>query len=191
MVDDESQLPRHDAKRAAELVDQVEAAGVDMEVRNICINTSEASGVAEIMGEQGRAVGITGEMLQLEQAVLVNTLLSGASDIEWDRSCFRSPQLADPDGIYGSVVTGGGTNLVKYSRPEVDGWLDEARRTADVDERRELYSRIQAQFNDDLVVIPLLFDYWGNVFRKNLSGLSTPSVGSLGIIDPGELYLTD
>ncbi len=184
----EGQVPRHDAAKAAELVDQVEAAGVEMYVHSICINTPESQGVSEIIGEQGRAVGIDGKLQQVEQAVLVNTMLSGGTGIEWDRACFRSPQLADPDGIYGAVVTGGPGNLVKYSRPQVDEWLDAARSTSDVDERKRLYDQIQEQFAADSAVIPLLFDYWGNVFRTEVSGLSAPALGSLGIIDPGGLY---
>lgn len=187
--DEKSQLPRFDAAKAKALVKKVEAAGVKMDVHSICINTPEASGVNQIVSEQGKNVGITGDFQPLEQAILVQTLLSGGTDIEWDRSCFRSPQLADPDGVYGSIITGGPTNLVKYSRPKVDKWLNEARRTADVDDRKALYNKIQKQFNSDVVVIPLLFDYWGNVFSEKVSGLSTPSFSSLGIIAPGNLYL--
>jgi peptide/nickel transport system substrate-binding protein len=184
-----SQLPRFDQAKARALVKKVEAAGVKMNVHSICINTPEASGVNQIMSEQSKAVGITGEFQPVEQAILVSTLLGGGTNLSWDRSCFRSPQLADPDGVYGSIITGGPTNLVKYSRPEVDKWLNEARRTADVAERKKLYDKIQEQFNRDVVVIPLLFDYWGNVFSEKVSGLSTPSFSSLGIIAPGELYL--
>ncbi|HET8930777.1 MAG TPA: ABC transporter substrate-binding protein, partial [Acidimicrobiales bacterium] len=161
--DAESQLPRFDAAKSKALVKKVEAAGVKMDVHSICINTPEASGVNQIIGEQMKSVGMSGEFQPVEQALLVNTLLAGGSDLEWDRSCFRSPQLADPDGVYGSIITGGPTNLVKYSRPDVDDWLNEARRTADVAERKALYDKVQEQFNSDAAVIPLMFDYWGNV----------------------------
>ncbi len=185
----DGQLPRLDLKKAAALVDKVKAAGVDFKLQSICINTPEASGVNQIIRETTRTVGIQGTLRQIEQALLVNTLLSGSSDIQWNTSCFRSGQLADPDGIYPAYITGGTTNLVKYSRKNVDTWLKEARRTADVAEREALYDKIQAQISKDVVVVPLLFDYWGNVYRKNVSGLSTPSSSSLGIIDPGDLYL--
>ncbi|MBS1847319.1 MAG: ABC transporter substrate-binding protein, partial [Actinobacteria bacterium] len=92
-------------------------------------------------------------------------------------------------GVYNALITGGNTNLVKYSRPKVDKWLNEARQTDNTATRRKLYNQIQEQVAHDVVYIPLLFDYWGNVFSDKVSGLSTPDPSSLGIIRPGELYL--
>lgn len=182
------QLPRHDEAKAKSLVDELGRAGVKMDVRSICINTPEASGVNQIINQQGTPVGIFDHFKQVDQAVLVNTLLAGGTDIEWDSSCFRSGQLADPGGMYNPLITGGPTNLVKYSRPEVDEWLNNARETADATERKALYDKVQQQVAKDVVIIPLLFDYWGNVFRSDISGLSTPSASSLGVIAPAGLY---
>lgn len=184
----EGQLPRFDAAKAKKLITGLKAAGMSTKLNAMCINTPEASGIFQILKNQGAAVGIEAKLNQVEQAVLVQNLLSGAGDIPWDTSCFRSPQLADPDGIYGALYTGGPGNLVKYSRPDVDKWLDEARQTSDRAERKKLYDQVQAQVAKDVVYIPLLFDYYGNVFRKDISGLSTPSPTSLGIIDPATLF---
>ncbi len=184
------QLPRYDKAKATKLVDELKAKGMAPTINALCINTPEASGIFQILKDQGQAVGIQAKLRQVEQAILVTTLLSGTGDIPWDTACFRSAQLSDPDGIYGGLITGGPTNLVKYSRPDVDKWLNEARQTNDTDRRKELYDKIQVQVSKDKFVIPLLFDYWGNVYAKNISGLSTPSPGSLGIIRPGTLYRT-
>ncbi len=186
--DEEGQLPHFDRAKATELIDELKAEGIPTQVDAMCINTPESNGIFQIIKEQGEAVGITSTLEQVEQAVLVQNLLSGSGQIEWDTACFRSGQLADPDGIYGGIVTGGPTNLVKYSRENVDDWLNEARRTADVATRKELYDQVQRQVAADVVIVPLLFDYWGNVFDKDISGLAAPSPSSLGIIRPGTLY---
>jgi peptide/nickel transport system substrate-binding protein len=186
----DGQLPRYDKAKATELVDELKAKGMAPTVNALCINTPESSGIFQILKQQGQAVGIHSNLRQVEQAILVTTLLSGTGDIPWDTACFRSAQLSDPDGVYGGLITGGPTNLVKYSRKNVDTWLNEARQTNDTAKRKALYDKIQVQVSKDKFVVPLLFDYWGNVFAKNISGLGTPSPGSLGIIRPGTLYRT-
>lgn len=188
--DPNGQLPRTDVAKAKKLVSEVKAAGVDPDIDALCINTPEATGIFQILKEQAKAVGVTAKLQQVEQALLVTTLLADTSDISWDTACFRSPQIADPDGVYGSLHSTGTTNLVKYNRPKVDKWLTEARETADRDKRKKLYDKVQEQVASDVVYVPLLFDYYGNVFRNNVSGLSTPSPSSLGIIRPGTLYYT-
>ncbi|HET8930805.1 MAG TPA: ABC transporter substrate-binding protein, partial [Acidimicrobiales bacterium] len=189
--DPEGQLPRTDVAKAKKLVSETKAAGVDPDIDALCINTPESTGIFQILKEQAKAVGVTATLRQVEQSILVTTLLSGASDIPWDSACFRSPQIADPDGVYGALHSTGTTNLVKYNRPDVDKWLTEARETADRDKRKELYDKVQEQIASDVVYVPLLFDYYGNVFRNNVSGLSTPSPSSLGIIRPGTLFYTE
>jgi len=48
----------------------------------------------------------------------------------------------DPDGnIYAFLVTGGGQNDGRYSNPEVDRLLNEARAELDVEKRKDLYER--------------------------------------------------
>ncbi len=184
-------LPRTDVAKAKELITEVKAAGIDPNIDAMCINTPESTGIFQILKEQAKEVGVEATLNQVEQSVLVNVLLAGGEDPAWDTACFRSPQIADPDGVYGALHSTGQTNLVKYNRPEVDAALDEAREISDPDERKKLYDEIQAQVAEDVVYVPLLFDYYGNVYRNNVSGLSTPSPASLGIIRPGTLYYTE
>lgn len=186
--DPDGQLPHFDKAKATELIDELKAAGLDTTISAMCINTPEAMGIFQILKSQGEAVGIKSKLEPVEQAVLVQNLLTDSSTVEWDTSCFRSAQLTDPDGVYGGIVTGGPTNLTKYSRKNVDEWLNEGRRIADPVERKEIYDKIQEQVAKDVVIIPLLFDYWGNVYAEDISGLPAPSPGSLGIIRPGGLY---
>ncbi|MBS1847628.1 MAG: ABC transporter substrate-binding protein [Actinobacteria bacterium] len=187
--DPTGQVPRYDPTKAKELVARVTKAGVKMDVQSICIATPESTGVNQILTAQDKAVGITNTLKQVDQAVLVSTLLSGGGNIQWNSSCFRSGMNPDPDGaMYGGLLSTGSANITKYNRPEIDALLNQGRQTADVTKRKAIYDKIQTQVAKDVVIIPLVFDYWGNVFAKSISGLSVPAPNSLGIIDPAGLY---
>ncbi|MBN9443900.1 MAG: ABC transporter substrate-binding protein [Bosea sp. (in: a-proteobacteria)] len=77
----------------------------------------------------------------------------------------------DPDGnIHPFVTTGGGQNDGKYSNPEVDRLLNQARTVYDPAERKKLYDAAQKILQDEL---PIVYLYNQTVFfalRKNLDG---------------------
>lgn len=188
--DPDGQLPRPDKAKAESLVDKIKAAGIDTHVTLLCVNNSQANDLFALAQQQLDAVGFTATMRAVEQAVLVQNLLAGATDIKWEMACFRAPQLADPNGLTNALSTGGPTNFVKYSRKNIDDWLAEGRETTDTAERKKIYDQIQRQLAADVIYVPTLFDQYANITDKSVSGLSTPSASSLGIIRPGELYRT-
>ncbi len=189
--DPDGQLPRFDLARATELVTEVTDAGVPVDIDLLCINTPQAKGMFDLFEQQLEAAGFRVTQHTVEQSVLVQNLLAGAGDIDWNLACLRSPQFTDPNALANPLGTGGTVNFAKYSRADVDEWLDEARRTADTAERKAFYDRIQQQAATDVVYMPTLFDYYGNVFRDGISGLSAPLPVSLGVIAPGMLYRVD
>lgn len=77
----------------------------------------------------------------------------------------------DPDGnIHPFVTTGGGQNDGKYSNPEVDRLLNEARTIYDPAERKKRYDAAQKILQDEL---PIVYLYNQTVFfalRKNIEG---------------------
>ncbi len=186
----EAQLPRHDAAKAKEMLDELRADGVDTDIEALCINTPEATGIFAILKEQADNVGVNAELNQVEQAKLVEILLAG-EDNSWAVACFRSPQIWDPNSVYNALNSEGTTNLPKYQNADVDEWLNQAREEPDQAERKKLYDQVQVQVAKDVVYVPLLFDLFGNVYRTDVSGLSTPSPASLGIINPETLYYID
>ncbi|HET8930776.1 MAG TPA: ABC transporter substrate-binding protein [Acidimicrobiales bacterium] len=189
--DAKGQLPRFDLAKAKSLVQKVKQSGVSTDLTALCVSNPQATSTFQLVQQQVQAAGFTATLKQVEQAVLVQNLLAGGGDIAWNLACFRAPQLADPNGLYNALHSGGPTNFVKYSRTDVDDALDQGRRTADRAERQKLYATVQQQVSTDVVYVPLLFDYYGNVFRNNVSGLTTPSPTSLGIIRPGNLFYTE
>ena len=100
--------------------------------------------------------------------MLVTTLLAGkptGATANWNVACFRAPQIADPDGLYNSLHTGAPSNLVKYSRPAVDQALETGRSLQSISARKPYYDKVQEQIAKDVVYVPLLFDYYGNIHQ--------------------------
>ena len=76
-----------------------------------------------------------------EQGAYVNRMFSKGGDFE--AGCFRSSHFIEPDAIRPGLTTDDAGNLAFYSNPEVDKLLDEARQTADFEERKEKYFEVQ------------------------------------------------
>ncbi len=78
---------------------------------------------------------------------------------------------SDPDGnMWQMLHTGGTFNYGHYSNPQVDAWLDDARKTADVGERRALYAKVWAQERVDLPLVYLWISRNTVAMKKNLVG---------------------
>jgi peptide/nickel transport system substrate-binding protein len=77
----------------------------------------------------------------------------------------------DPDAnLWSFVHTGGPLNASKYSNKDVDAWLDQARLTTDINQRRDLYRKVSEQTNKDL---PLMYLYVGKfivAMQKTVTG---------------------
>ncbi|MDX8384478.1 MAG: ABC transporter substrate-binding protein [Ghiorsea sp.] len=91
--------------------------------------------------------------------------------------------ITDPD-IYRWILHSDmqppkGANRGRYSNLEVDAWLDEASSSENVEQRKQLYQRIQQQMQDDQVYIPLWFDAVVAVSGKRLHGFVPRNDGSL------------
>ena len=186
-------LPRYNPTKAKALITKLKGEGEQPEIKAICIPTPASMKIFTIVEEQTNAVGFKSSLKSIDQAVLVSTLLLGKSTTataDWNVACFRAPQQADPDGLYNSLETHGATNLVRYSNPKVDAALNKGRTVSGVAARKPYYDIVQQQVAKDKAQFPLLFDYYGNIHRKNVSGLGIPSGSWLGTISLAGLYYT-
>jgi len=91
--------------------------------------------------------------------------------------------ITDPD-IYRWVLHSDmqppkGANRGRYINQEVDSWLEQAAISENLNERQELYRRIQQQMADDQVYIPLWFDAVIAVSGERLQGFIPTNNGSL------------
>jgi peptide/nickel transport system substrate-binding protein len=78
----------------------------------------------------------------------------------------------DPDGnIYNQFRTGGSLNDTKYSNPQVDALLDQARATTDQAQRKTLYQQAQKIIVDDAAFAFYSFPSAFEISRPNVQGV--------------------
>jgi peptide/nickel transport system substrate-binding protein len=135
---------------------------VPFKISMVIGNTPEARRLGETIQSQVKDGGFELELQPTEFA---------ASLTQTDSGRFQMFQIGwsgriDPDGnITNFVRSGGSQNISGYSDPTVDSLLDQARRTADVAVRRDLYGQVIGKLRGD---VPLIYLYR----QKNLTGVS-------------------
>ncbi|HZM82644.1 MAG TPA: ABC transporter substrate-binding protein [Candidatus Limnocylindrales bacterium] len=158
--------PKHDPAAAKALLQQ---AGLTVPVKTSMVigNTADARRLGEAIQAQVKEGGFDLELQPVEFAASLTQTDAGryqAFQIGWSGR-------VDPDGnIANFVRTNGSQNICGYSNSEVDGWLDQARKTNDTAARRDLYGKVITKLHDD---VPLIYLYR----QKNLTGVSQKIVG--------------
>lgn len=175
--------PQYDPEKAKELVDEL--GGLEFSI--VCIPTPEAEQILQLVKQMGEAVGMKISLETQEQGAFVNRMFSKVGD--YTGACFRSAHFVEPDAVRPGLTTDDPGNLVFYSNPEVDELLDEARQTADFDQRRELYFKVQEITGEEVPLITTMYDLFGNVYNDEKVGPPPADEPNyLGSIKPGLLY---
>jgi peptide/nickel transport system substrate-binding protein len=179
---EDAQAPHFDLDKAKALVKEL--GGLNFTID--CIPTPEADKILQLVKQMGEAAGMKITLNTQEQGAYVNRIFSKAGD--YQAACFRTAHFIEPDAWRPGLTTGDSANLIFYSNPKVDQLLDEARQTADVAERKDLYGQAQVITAKEVPALTTLYDLFANVYDPKKVG--TPPAGeanSLGAIKPGLL----
>jgi peptide/nickel transport system substrate-binding protein len=113
---------------------------------------------AEIIASQLEDIGITSTVTILESAALTENAVSGNYDFSF--AAWSTAPTGDPDYFLSSHYLSTGnyaSNWLRYSNPQVDEWILEARTEPDEKKRAELYDKIQAQVQEDAAILPVFY----------------------------------
>jgi len=158
--------PAHDAAGAKKLLTD---AGLTppVKVSMVIGNTPDAARLGQAIQAQVAEGGFTLDLLPTEFAASLDQTDAG----KYQMFAIGWSGRVDPDGnIANFVRSAGSQNISGYANAGVDGMLDQARASADVGARRDLYGKIITQLHQD---VPLIYLYR----QKNFTGVARTVVG--------------
>tara|TARA_R110001606_G_scaffold26444_2_gene85344 strand:- start:8208 stop:9707 length:1500 start_codon:yes stop_codon:yes gene_type:complete len=166
--DKEHPVPERDVEQARALLEEAgygDGITVDMQVANNPVGLQ----VGQVMQSMVSDVGITLNLESKEFATLLSDQTAGdyqASRIGWSGR-------VDPDGnLHQFVTTGGGINDSGYSNDDVDRLLNGARRSTDVETRKESYHAAGDILNEDLPLVYLYHEVWLWAYESSIEGFT-------------------
>lgn len=148
----DSAIPEYDPDAAQALFDEVAAeTGSPVQITLTAFQQSL---------DQLRADFIQTSISQLDNVEIKVEVVDQATGTlsvlnkEFNSSTWGFPYTDPEPGLFDSLHSQGNSNYTGYSNSDVDGWLEAARQTRDLDERRENYDKVFAQVAKDLPWYP-------------------------------------
>jgi peptide/nickel transport system substrate-binding protein len=111
--------------------------------------------VARVIAQELGDVGVAIDVIPLEIATMIARLNAG----DFDLASLQLPEMTEPNVLryflHGSFVPPAGANRGRVHDDELDALLDEGDRSADAQERRLVYARVEARERDQMHLVPL------------------------------------
>lgn len=154
-------LYNYDPERAAQLLDEAgwvmgdagvrQKDGEDLAIVHLALTSVRQ--VAELVQAQLTELGIAVELLVQDNPAQQQSAQQGQHNLVWTQWSGVDP--ADLRKVYGSENIGDGWNFAHYDSPELDAMFLEGAALNDVEERKEVYSRVGMLLMEDATFIPL------------------------------------
>jgi peptide/nickel transport system substrate-binding protein len=167
--EDVSRYP-YDPARARAILDEAGYTNLSFTYRTSQDETGRL--VAAVLQEQFREIGIDMEIRSNEFATFFADVLAGNFQLYSLRWIGGNN---DPDHFnfifHSDLVPPNGANRSRYSNPQVDQWIELARREADLQVRKQYYADIQRVVSEDLPYVSLWYPDNVAVYNKRIQGM--------------------
>jgi 4-phytase/acid phosphatase/peptide/nickel transport system substrate-binding protein len=176
---DDGALP-YDVEKATALIKDY---GQPVEFKMLVTATPRGRTVGQVLQQFWKKAGANMEIEQVDQA----TIVPRAFMRQFQMTPWRIVDLADPDPqMYANFHTGSPVALANYSSPELDGLLEHARTTGDIEKRTEDYCAISRLINKEAL--------WFWTFQNTYYAISTAKLKGLpkiyhGVIDISDVWM--
>ncbi len=144
-------MPPHDVAASRALLQQ---AGIKTPVRVdlLVYNTPQGTQAGEVIQAMANEAGFDVHVTTAEFGAVLAATMRG----EYEMTLGGWSGLLDPDSnSYAFLHTGSALNIAKYSNPDADRLLEQARAESDMGKRRALYEQLWVQVQKDLPLIYL------------------------------------
>jgi ABC-type transport system substrate-binding protein len=164
-----SETYRYDPDKARQLLAEAGAEGVELELTSWPPDNELFGIPSVVVANQLNQIGINVQLNPLATAVYHQARREGTYELLFDGSLYDIP---DPDFMTKLYRTGGSrvAQANRYSDPDVDAWLDEARTLTDQDERIELYDKVQQRILEDQPIIVIMYREQGEATLSDVKG---------------------
>ncbi len=121
----------------------------------------------EVVRQQLQQIGITVNIKQVDVSVWFDAFIKGNYQIT---SAYQERTI-DPDNFYALVIrTGGDINTTGYSNPQADALIDQARRSTDDNQRKDLYKQLRQIVFEDAPIIFVHYETINYLMQKDVGG---------------------
>lgn len=144
---------KYDPEAAKKIIDEKGLAGT-----TIKLSYNSGGGHEDIMSciqADLTAVGLNVEQDTKEWAAYIQGLTDG--DFQMGRMGWIADYPTLDNFIFPNFYSTADNNYSRYNNPEVDAAIDDARKIADEDERKDAYRKINQMVADDMPIIPIMF----------------------------------
>jgi peptide/nickel transport system substrate-binding protein len=156
------------------------AYGKPVAFKMVATTTTRGRAISQIFQEFWKAAGA---QITIDQ-VDVTTLVAKAFRRDFQLIGWAIADFPDPDPqMYADFYTGSPLNLAGYSNPEVDRLLDEARGTADQEQRSHDYCEIAKILNRDVPWFWTVDNHYFSIAKPQLQGVPDEFSGVIDLSD--------
>ena len=144
---------KYDPEAAKKIIDEKGLAGT-----TIKLSYNSGGGHEDIMSciqADLTAVGLNVEQDTTEWAAYLQGLTDG--DFQMGRLGWIADYPTLDNFIFPNFYSTADNNYSRYNNPEVDAAIDDARKIADEDDRKDAYRKINQMIADDMPIIPIMF----------------------------------
>ena len=144
---------KYDPEAAKKIIDEKGLAGT-----TIKLSYNSGGGHEDIMSciqADLTAVGLNVEQDTKEWAAYLQGLTDG--DFQMGRLGWIADYPTLDNFIFPNFYSTADNNYSRYNNPEVDAAIDDARKFADEDDRKDAYRKINQMVADDMPIIPIMF----------------------------------
>jgi ABC-type transport system substrate-binding protein len=168
--------PSMDLDKAKALLAEAKVPdGFTIKIRTNAGNTTREQ-MATYTQAQLQKLGIKAEVELQEWGVFFGGVTQGNFDMI---VLSTNGGVPDPDTLYSDYHSKGSSNYGKYSNPELDKILEQARLTSNIDERKKLYQQAQAILVKELPRVWAYEYLFDTAFRKNITNVTPSSLGPM------------
>jgi peptide/nickel transport system substrate-binding protein len=159
-------FPTYDAAEAERLVGEYEAeTGQDLSFTYTTTNAQVTIDQAQLLKEQAEAVGMSVEIITVDQSTQIDSAISG----DFEAIGWRNHPGGDPDQQYNWWKSGSPVNFGRFNDPEIDQLLDQGRTS--LDDREQVYEDLNTRFAEEVHNVWLWYTPWTIAMAPDVHGV--------------------